>query len=196
MTKLFLYKARDAPIVAILRRGAVKDIWELIQWNTDTDTFTRGQWLTKAVMNGAYNSISPDGRHFAYFYSSTRDAFKSYAVISKIPYFTASLITDHHAGCWDAISFDTDGAVIHTQSSLGFTKKRPCDLPIRAHFDESRRYTGFVESFTDSRGRNITVDGATILANGTLLYDTTSHTFQSVACPIEPLAADEVVFPT
>jgi hypothetical protein len=148
-------------------------------------------------MNGTRCSISPDGRHFAYYYNSTREPTKSYAVVSELPYFTASLFSDKQMGFWDAISFDVDGAVLYTRADReGLTKKRPCDLPIRAHFDESRRYTGFVESFTDSHGRNITVAGAAILANGTVLYNTTSHTFQSVACPIEPLAASEVVFPT
>lgn len=196
MTKLFLYKARDTPIVAILRRDTIKTNWELIVWNTETDTFVRGQWLTKAIMNGAYNSISPDGRYFGYFYSSTREAYKSYAVVSEIPYFTASLITENHAGCWDALSFDTDGAVIHTQATKGFLKKRLCDLPISAHFNESNRYTGYVKSFTDSRGRTITVSDTAILANGEMIYDTKRHAFQSVACPIEPLAVAEVVLPS
>jgi hypothetical protein len=197
--KLFLYKARDAPIVAILRRGSVKTEWELIRWNTETDEFTAGQWLTKAQMNGAYCAISPDGRYFAYHYRSLREEEGNtcYAVVSEIPYFSASLITDNHAGMWDGIAFTEGGAVMHTQARKGFTMKRACSLPISPVYDTALMYKGACEggSFTDARGRALTVVGGAIHADGSVLYDTAEHTFKSVVCPEEEVEEKFVVKP-
>lgn len=182
--KLFLYKARDAPVVAILRRGTNKNTWELIRWDMDTDMFKRGQWLTKAIMNGAYCAISPDGVHFAYHYSDAPE-WKSHAVVSVLPYFSALLITDKHAGTWDAIAFDRVGNVMHTSAKDGFIKKRPCELKVKAHVD-AEKYTGYVETgeFVDTRGRHITVAEGRILADGLTIYDTMDHVFENIACPI------------
>lgn len=189
--KLFLYKARDAPIVAILRRGSSKNTWQLIRWDMDTDMFNAGQWLTKAIMNGAYGAISPDGVHFAYHYSEIPD-WKCHAVVSILPYFSASLITHKHAGTNDAIAFDQVGNVLHTRAEHGFIKKRACSLKVKAYV-EAEKYTGYVETgdFVDTRGRHITVAEGRILADGLTIYDTTEHRFVNVACPvaeIEPTA--------
>ncbi len=197
--KLFLYKARDAPVVAILRRGTVKSEWELIRWNTETDEFTAGQWLTKVQMNGAYAAISPDGRYFAYHYRSLREEEGNacYAVVSEIPYFSASLITDNHAGVWDGIAFTESGAVMHTQARKGFTMKRACSLPISPVYDTTQMYKGACEggSFTDVRGRVATVVGGAIYVDGSLLYDTADHMFKSVVSTEEELEEELVVKP-
>jgi hypothetical protein len=196
--KLFLYKARDAPIVAILRRGSVKTDWQLIRWNTETDEFTEGQWLTKAVMNGAYCSISPDGRYFAYHYSSLREEnrWKSYAVVSEIPYFTASLIAKSHVGMWDAIAFRNDGLLMHTRAQQGFVMKRQINIAISPVYDSSLIYNGLGEAFTDMRGRVVSVVGAAIHVDGLVIYDTTDHVFQQVVCPTEELADSTIILPS
>ena len=208
--KLFLYKARDAPTVAILRRGTNKNTWELITWNMDNDMFKRGQWLTRAIMNGAHCAISPDGVHFAYHYSEIPD-WKCHAVVSVLPYFSASLITDHHAGTNDAdrmvglgqserlnyaIAFDRVGNVAHTRAEHGFIKKRPCELRLKP-YDETTKYTGYIETgeFVDTRGRHITVAEGRILADGLTIYDTTDHRFEKVACPVAEIEPT-VVFMT
>lgn len=189
--KLFLYKARDAPVVAILRRGSSKNTWQLIRWDMDTDMFNAGQWLTKAIMNGGHCAISPDGVHYAYHYSEIPD-WKCHAVVSILPYFSASLITHKHAGTNDAIAFDQVGNVLHTRAEHGFIKKRACSLKVKAYV-EAEKYTGYVETgeFVDTRGRHITVEDGRILADGLTIYDTTEHRFANVACPvaeIEPTA--------
>ncbi len=170
--KLFLYKARDAPMAVILRRDAYKHNWELIYWNLETDVFTRGQWLTKAVINGKYCAISPNGKYFAYSYSSIRkDAhWKSYAVVSELPYFSASLI--RHGS---TIGFRNDG----------FLKKRACD-DLEDWKDEA---SGFVDTFVDGRGRVITTEMGVVYANEEVIYDTTDHVFQAMECPI-PLCTE------
>jgi hypothetical protein len=194
--KLFLYKARDAPIVAILRRGSVKTNWQLIRWNTETDEFTEGQWLTKAIMNGAYCSISPDGLYFAYHYSSLReDKWKSYAVVSEIPYFTASLIAKSHVGMWDAIAFRNDGLLMHTRAQQGFIMKRQCPIVISSVYDSSLIYNGLGGTFTDMRGRVVSVVGGAIHVDGSVIYDTSEHVFQEVVCPTEELPVFRTIMP-
>jgi hypothetical protein len=195
--KLFLYKARDAPIVAILRRGSVKTNWQLIRWNTETDEFTEGQWLTKAIMNGAYCSISPDGLYFAYHYSSLREENKrkSYAVVSEIPYFTASLIAKSHVGMWDAIAFRNDGLLMHTRAQQGFIMKRQINIAISPVYNTSLIYNGLGEAFTDMRGRVVSVVDETICADGEIIYDTSAHVFQEVVCPKKELPVFRTVMP-
>ena len=196
--KLFLYKARDVPIVAILRRGSVKTDWQLIRWNTETDEFTEGQWLTKAVMNGAYCSISPDGRYFAYQYASLREEnrWKSCAVVSEIPYFSATLITENHVGMWDAIAFRKCGLLMHTRAEKGFIMKRWNNIGISRVYDTSLIYTGLCKStFTDMRGRSISVVDETICADGQIIYDTSGHVFQEVVCPKKELPVFRTVMP-
>ncbi len=181
--KLFLYKARDAPVVAILRRDVYKHNWELIHWNLETDVFTRGQWLTKAVMNGKYGAISPNGKYFAYSYSSIRDHWKSYAVVSELPYFSASFIS--HSG---SIRFNQEGNILAKR----FLKKRACDFEIATDSDPIDG--GFVETFTDGRDRVITTEMGAVKADGVVLYDTTDHVFQAIECPI-PLCVETEVKP-
>ena len=178
--KLFLYKARDAPAAVILRRGEKRRIWEMIRWDLDTDTFTRGQWLTKAdQMNGRYCAISPDGRHFAYHYSEHKTPFTSHAIISAVPYFTALLYTSEHAGNWDSIGFSTGGQPMHTRN--GTLKKRtPTTLkqvPWERGVDGGYMKHG---TFTAPRGRLITTEGGRLFTDGQLLYDTTEHQFREV----------------
>jgi len=182
MTKLYLYQARDAPLIAILRRQS-KTIFELITWNTETDTFTRGQWLKHVVMNPKYLSISPDGTHFAYFYSSLKihDKWSSHAVISKLPYFSATFHTKEHNGMWDQISFDIDGNFMHTNSTLD--KKAPSELN-QVLWNKDKLFSGFQsEPFNDSQGRLITTDEAKLLVNGSIILDTSDDVF----APLKPM---------
>jgi hypothetical protein len=191
---------KNAESKVISLRGSVKTDWELIRWNTETDEFTEGQWLTKAVMNGAYCSISPDGLYFAYHYSSLREEnrWKSYAVVSEIPYFTASLITKNHAGMWDAIAFRNDGLLMHTRAKDGFIMKRECPIVISSVYDSSLIYNGFCNEggFTDVRGRIVSIVGGAIYADGVLLYDTVDHVFQHVVCPKEELPVSSTIRPS
>lgn len=176
--KLFLYKAHDANVAVILRRGERRSLWEMIRWDIETDTFTRGQWLTKAVMmNGAYCAISPDGRHFAYWYSELQSpSFDTHAVISEVPYFTALLYTKEHAGMWDTLAFNAQGQPMHTSGRL--VKRNPTKLKPAAW--EKGVDSGYRADFMDFRGRHITTDKGRLLANGQLLYDTTDHVFREL----------------
>ena len=191
MVKLFLFKARDAPIVVILRRVKQhsRTLWQLIRWNTDTDTFQPGQWLKCAQqMRAGYCSLSPDGKHFAYSYSILGGirAYESNGIVSVVPYFTATMFAEEFGGAWNCITFHTNGQPMCTLQTP-ITYKRPSALK-QVEWDKSSQYTGYIESgsCTDSQGRIITVDEGRVLADGAILYDTTDHVFQEVPYPSTP----------
>lgn len=176
--KLFLYKASDANVAVILRRGERRSLWEMIRWDIETDTFTRGQWLTVAQqMNGAYCAISRDGRHFAYWYSEFERPYTTHAIISEVPYFTALLYTKDHCSNWDTIAFDSEGNPMHSRAGR-LVKRNPTKL--KAAPWERGVDSGFREEFVDFSNRHITTDKGRLLANGQLLYDTTDHVFREL----------------
>ena len=176
--KLYLYKARDEPIVAILRRGLQRDEWELIKWDLDTDTFTEGQWLTHKQMNGKYCAISPNGKYFAYHYHEyTKQVWSASAVISKLPNFTAIYFTDKFPGNWDSVGFNTDNSVC-VAPEKGWELKIP-DSDLKTSFVQTFIPNGYISSevWIDTRGRSITTDRGKLLANGVCIYNTTTHLF-------------------
>ncbi len=92
MTKLFLYKASDAPIILILRKcRANAGLHQFIKWNTDDNTFEEGQFLKHKEINPCRNAISSDGTMFYYAYTENCKRINDGAsvVLSKIPNATA-----------------------------------------------------------------------------------------------------------
>lgn len=175
--KLYLYKARDANTVAILRRGFQRDEWELIKWDVDTDTFTEGQWLTHKHMNGKYAAISPNGKYFAYIYNEyTKNIYSTKAVISHLPNFTAIYYTDKFPGHWDTVGFNADNSVY--LQDYGWEPKTS-DEELKTSSVREFVPSGFIASevWIDSRGRSITTDRGMLLANGSCIYNTTTHMF-------------------
>ena len=174
--KLYLYKARDTNIVAILRRGLQRDDWELIKWNLDTDTFTEGQWLTHKHMNGKYCAISPDGKYFAYHYKEyTKNIYTAQAAISKLPNFTAIYYTDQFPGNWDSVGFNTDNSVCVSPEKGWQLKTEDSELKINPV--QEFIHNGYIHSevWIDPKGRSITTEKGKLYANGQLIYDTTTY---------------------
>lgn len=129
MPKLFLYKARDANVVAILRRSKKRYEWQLIKWIIDeekNDKFEMGQWLVGKMIHPRYSSISPDGKYFWYHY--WEGAYGEDAVFSKLPNFTAE-----YYGRWNTYfqdcGFTEDGKGVMSLQDQ-FTKRRPTDLEL------------------------------------------------------------------
>ena len=184
--KLFLYKAQNANTVVILRRGITREEWEMIQWDLDTDTFTKGQWLMKKNMNGAKLAISPDGNYFAYHYQvygyvNGKQEYKCHGVISKVPNFTALYFNDSHLGNWETINFTEKGEVIYRnvvqQSKM--EKRGDIDLPFVDADIAIKAPSGYIDSssWKDPRGRTITHKDGVLFADNQVLYDTTDHVF-------------------
>ena len=63
--RLFVIRAREAPLAVIFRRGPSKQV-RLISWNTDTDDFEGGQWFKGRIYERRCD-LSPDGRYLIYF---------------------------------------------------------------------------------------------------------------------------------
>ncbi len=173
--KLFLYKAAQANVVAILRRGPDRETWELIRWDLDTDTFTEGQWLLKKQMNGKYAAISPCGRYFAYHYNIyTKESSACHGVISALPNFTALYFNEDHFGNWESIRFTEKGEI----NGPPMVKKGNVELSFVDH-KKPIISSGFIAeaAWTDLKGRVITTVDGKLFADGVLHYDTTEHAF-------------------
>ena len=192
--KLFLYKAADAPVAVLLRRGVSRDQWELNRWDLETDTFTAGQWLLGKHLHGKDAALSPDGRFLAYQYdiygsggyqSHGSGGYQSHAAVSLVPNFTAVLHNPGNGGHWDGVGFSADGSLASTLKSGWITPRgTPQGTPAGFTLGQApwteKVASGYVEneSWTDPRGRVITLNGAQVLVDGSLLYDTTDHVFE------------------
>lgn len=178
--KLYLFKAAEAKTIVILRRGEAKESWEMIRWDLDTDTFTEGQWLLKKTINPAYCAISPCGRFFAYHYDiygyvKGKQAYESHNVVSAVPNFTALYFDGAALGHWDRLGFTASGEII---SSRPMVKKGDVELPF-APAAASLAHSGYISTseWMDPKGRAITTQDGKLLADGSVLYDTTGHVF-------------------
>jgi hypothetical protein len=95
--KLFYF----TPSVLLFRKR--RCLWELIHWDQSTDTFTRGQWLTRKSIWVKGSSASEDGTMFKYHYE---DQTGAYVVTSKVPNFTAVEFHDAQCGRWFVETFE------------------------------------------------------------------------------------------
>lgn len=107
--RLVVVVATAAPVAVVIRRGPSH--WsQLIKWNLEADEFEPGQWL-KGVIHEA--SLSPNGQHIALEVMGGRSRIGSwkdtqYAVVSRVPYFTALHIC-FGALCYTGASFTSFG---------------------------------------------------------------------------------------
>lgn len=93
--RLSVILARKAPVGVIFRRGPSKLV-ELIRWNTENDTFERGQWFKGRIYEHR-SDLSPDGSLLIYFAAKfmgrwapeDADSFPDWTAISKPPWLTA-----------------------------------------------------------------------------------------------------------
>jgi hypothetical protein len=88
--RLFGIPARDAAVVAVLRRGP--SAWShLGRWDLADGSYEPGSWI-RANLYPQRCDLSPDGRWFAYLTSAGRgdwDAGSTYLAISRLPWLTA-----------------------------------------------------------------------------------------------------------
>ena len=92
--RLYALLAREAAVGVIFRRGPSNWV-QIIHWDTDSDTFTSGQWFRGRIYE-KLSDVSPDGKFLLYSArkSTTRamknEAYTDYwTAISKPPYLTA-----------------------------------------------------------------------------------------------------------
>lgn len=172
MPKLFLYKAKDANVVAILRRGEKKRReWQLIKWDIDTDNFNMGQWLTKMVFP-MYSSISPDGNYFSYVYDYNE------AVFSKLPNFTAEYYSGNSSLMWYDFNFSTDGRAIEKYEGQYLKRNQNTQLELADAKEVDRTEwlpSGYIGARNPRNSNNERLRGDTVFrnANGENVIDET-----------------------
>lgn len=90
VVRLHLFFATENDSAVILRQGPT-EVFRLILWHRETDTFQDGQWLKQKVYVDRCD-LSPDGRNFLYFTLNgdwSGEAEGAYTVLSRPPFFTA-----------------------------------------------------------------------------------------------------------
>lgn len=176
--KLYLYKAKDVPVIGILRRGTSRDEWELVKWNIMTDEFIEGQWLRHKQMNGKHCAISPNGEYFYYSYNVFRPQYSGCGVISRIPNFTALYFSDDYEGSWTSTHFDDDNNI---RCNVELQMRTDNDLIILPYTNGNIFDDGYIstETWMDPKGRIIRTEDGKLIADDIVIYDTTNHVFQN-----------------
>lgn len=88
--RLFGIPARDAPVVAVLRRGP-SDWSHVGRWDLDTLTYESGAWLHGTIYPQRCD-LSPDGRWLCWFglkAGGRWSAGSTYVALSRLPWLTA-----------------------------------------------------------------------------------------------------------
>jgi hypothetical protein len=124
--RLFVIRAREAPMAAIFRRGPSKQV-RLISWNTDTDTFEGGQWLKGRIYERRCD-LSPDGRYLIYFAAKQKPPHYAWTAISRPPYLTA-LTFWPKGDCWEGGGLFEDARNVWLNDALSETSKEAKDVP-------------------------------------------------------------------
>lgn len=96
--RLWVVRAKDAPVAVIFRRGPSKQV-ELILWNMRKDTFERGQWFKGRIYERRCD-LSPDGKYLIYFAAKHTGPFGTWTAISRPPYLTALALWSK-GDCWN-----------------------------------------------------------------------------------------------
>ena len=133
--RLFGIPARDAPVVAVLRRGP-SDWFHLGRWDVERMAYEPGAWLRGTVYPQRCD-LSPDGRWFAYVALKAGADWApgpTYVAISRLPWLTA-LAAWGTGGTW------TRG--VHFVDSADAT---PLDPPDVGSLDGLPRTTGLAVS--------------------------------------------------
>lgn len=88
--RLFGIPARDAPVVAVLRRGP-SDWAHVGRWDVDALTYESGSWL-HGTLYPQRCDLSPDGRYLCYFTLNNGARWSAgwtYVAVSRLPWLTA-----------------------------------------------------------------------------------------------------------
>jgi len=88
--RLFGIAARDAPVVAVLRRGP-SDWSHVGRWDTARGVYEPGSWI-KANLYPQRADVSPDGRWLCYFTLKGPGSWPAgwtYVAVSRLPWLTA-----------------------------------------------------------------------------------------------------------
>jgi hypothetical protein len=90
---IYIYFAPEADLALVLCKHPRKG-YQMLQWNTKTDTFTKGQWLLKGRIRAQKSYVSQTGQYFKYkLLQREKEVWpRLFQVVSESPYFTATAI--------------------------------------------------------------------------------------------------------
>jgi hypothetical protein len=183
MPRLAIYKASNADIAVILRKGQ-NDSWQLIKWNMLDNTFTEGQWLLRKQVSLEGCAISPNGKYFAWCYNryhllNRTDAIQAHFGISLIPNFTAIYYSGNSCGR-GYVRFDKDNNVINSvdfEPTNNYNSE--LDIKLVGAYTQPANNGLLNKEKKDFVYNNklVTVDGYKILMDGKEIYDATENYF-------------------
>lgn len=144
--RLYVIKAKEAPIAAIFRKGPSRQV-QILKWDMVADTFTPGQWFKGRIYERKCD-VSPDGKYLIYFAAKWKPPMYSWTAISKLPYLTALALWNKGPSNGGGGLFDGERTVWldHLFFDLSETKTGP--LPADWYFGNKSR---FEERFQDDQ---------------------------------------------
>jgi hypothetical protein len=147
---IYIYFAPEADLALVLCKHPRKG-YQMLQWNTKTDTFTKGQWLLKGKIRAQESFVSQTGDYFKYklLRREGQSWPRIFKVVSEVPYFTAT-----------AISSQDRGSPVHKGFFPKDQKWFPLSL-INGQIGELKTSDGTFRIFTDQG--QILKDGKVIL---------------------------------
>jgi len=170
-TILRVYVATEARRALVLRchhTGRKMHQYEAILWETETDTFTRGQWLMRGKVSTHVAHISPDGVFFSFRHAIDDESIVH--VVSDIPYFSARYAEAGSYGMdWNSKGVNPQDVVVAERESRM--------VPLLCESGQSFRLTAGAQTSA------IQLDGALLYRDGYLMLDTSGDQFQNVAPP-------------
>ena len=186
MGKLFLFKAPNANIVLIVRRGDKRNQWQLIRWDLETDHLTPGQWLLNKQLWVDGCAISPCGKYFYWVYNTYQNQVDmTHAGISLIPNFTAIMYGNKGIGRYDLARFDA--ITNYPIDSHGLEPRNGMIELCEPSDNNNELPNGLMSnSWIDFKQRHITTIAHKIFINGAEFVDLSANTFE----PVPPIGPD------
>jgi hypothetical protein len=132
--RLLIIFARKSPTAVIFRRGPSKWV-QLVRWDTETDTFSAGQWFHGRIYERRAD-LSPNGLLLVYFAQkiesrTLKDAEYTYAwtAVSRPPYLTALALWPK-GDCWHGGGLFENDKTIILNHKPEVAKPHPKHLPV------------------------------------------------------------------
>ncbi len=108
-TRVEVILARKADTAVVFRRGPAKSVL-LLRWNTATDSFEQGQWLSGRIYERRCD-LSPSGEYLVYFAAKWKGPYQTYTALSRPPWLTALAL-------WRGVGAWGGGGLFHDERTL------------------------------------------------------------------------------
>jgi hypothetical protein len=143
--RLFVILARSARRAVVFRRGPSKRVL-LLEWNTETDVVTPGQWLIGRIYDRRCD-LSPSGDKLVYFVGKYRGPFATYTVVSRPPWLTALALWPHGDAWGGGGLFKTETLLRLNHRATKMKLALDYRLPSRFKVEPLGEHSGLGEDF-------------------------------------------------